>query len=291
MPRFKSIGKIFAVFAFCFVLTGLCACNLTESSRQKELDYRDQGIALMQAAKYEEAARMFQLALDQSVGFVNDLDVDICYYKAAALYASGDTDGAAEMYTNIIDYDKDAWEAYYLRGTMYLKNGDKESAVSDYDTAVSMDSKDADLYIKIYENLEETDLNKAEEYLNKATDISSGDNCSMGYIYYLLGNTDSAVTLLEDAAGGGDARAYYYLAEIYVSSGDYDNAMAMVNKGINAESADASGTYLRYLKWIEIVCCEYLGDFDTAKSLITEYVELYPDDAPAARENTFLQTR
>ena len=47
----------------------------------------------------------------------------------------------------------------------------------------------------------------------------------------------------------------------------------------------------RSLLYNEIVAYEYKKDFVTAKSKITAYLELYPDDAEALRENEFLSTR
>ena len=288
----RHIINIISVLAVCVISSMLLeACNLTDSARLKEEDYREQGIALMQAGKYNEAATMLQMGLDQSVGFVTDLDVDICYYRAAALFAAGDTDEALAVYDNIIDYDEKDWRAYYLRGTVYLLSADMTNAVLDYDTAISLDEKDADLYIQIYENIKETDLNKAQEYLDKGAEAGDDDPCAMGYIYYLKGNTDSALTLLQDAADENNPRACYYLGQIYIILGNYTDALNIVNKGLYAASADASGSFLKYLKWLQVVCYEYTGDFERAKSLISDYVELYPEDPLAVRENTFLQTR
>ena len=41
----------------------------------------------------------------------------------------------------------------------------------------------------------------------------------------------------------------------------------------------------------EIICYENLSDFATAKQKMAEYLEDYPDDEKAQRENIFLQTR
>ena len=45
------------------------------------------------------------------------------------------------------------------------------------------------------------------------------------------------------------------------------------------------------LKFNQIVANEYLGNFDKAKSLITDYLSVYSEDTKAQREAQFLQTR
>ncbi len=271
----------------CFFLSG---CNLTPQAGEKELSYREQGIELMQAAKYSEAAKMFQLALDQSMGFVTEVDIDICYYKAAALFASGDTEGAQQMYTNIIDFDGNAWKAYYLRGITRIQQQDTASATEDFDKAIAINPSDYNLYIEIYENLKSVDQNTAISYLSQAKGLESGNassKCAYGYILYLLGEEEQSVSLLTEAVNEGEVRANYYLAEIRIMQGDYEAASALVDSGLASED----DTYAKELSWLRIVCDEYLGDFETAKTLIADYISAYPSDTAALRENTFLQTR
>lgn len=268
----------------------LCGCNITNASREKEADYKDQGIALMEVGKYEEAAREFQLALDQSVGFLSSLDVDICYYKASALFLSGDSEGAIEVYGDIIDYSKKEWGAYYLRGIVYLDSGDTESAEADFDSALDVNGSDYDLYINIYENLVTVDADKAALYLSEAMALEPGsvsEQCSYGYISYLNGDTDSAVEYLTAAVEENYERAYLYLAHIKMDTGDYEEALSLIEKGLSIEG----GECVQQLSFARVVCYEYLGDFESAKEYMAAYIADYPADADAARENTFLETR
>ncbi len=48
---------------------------------------------------------------------------------------------------------------------------------------------------------------------------------------------------------------------------------------------------MQELKFNLIVATEYMGNFSQAKTLMQEYLQLYPDDAKAKRENNFLSTR
>jgi len=45
------------------------------------------------------------------------------------------------------------------------------------------------------------------------------------------------------------------------------------------------------MRFNQIVCYERLGDWENAKAKMTEYLQVYPDDAKAKREAKFLQTR
>ncbi len=71
------------------LLTG-CASERTED----ELSYRKIGIESMQSGDYEGALAAFDGALACCTGKITDLEIDICYYKAAAQYAAQDTAGA-----------------------------------------------------------------------------------------------------------------------------------------------------------------------------------------------------
>jgi TolA-binding protein len=67
----------------------------------------------------------------------------------------------------------------------------------------------------------------------------------------------------------------------------YSEAAEAFQNGIDLGSSD----YLQELKFNQIVANEYLGDFDTAKTLIAEYIQSYPDDSKAKKEYEFLISR
>lgn len=110
----------------------------TNERKENQTAYRQIGINAMESGDYAGAVDAFNSALGQCIGKITENELDICYYKAAAQYAGGDPAGAVDTYTAIIDYDKKAADAYYLRGCVYLKQGDTESAVSDFDKAVKI---------------------------------------------------------------------------------------------------------------------------------------------------------
>ena len=304
-------------------LTLITGC--TNERRENQTAYRQIGINAMESGDYAGAVDAFNSALGQCIGKITENELDICYYKAAAQYASGDSEGAVATYTAIIDYDKKAADAYYLRGCVYLKQGNTESAVSDFDAAVQYNSDDYELYVNIYENLLAYDMTeKGEEYLNKAFDIkgnSAEDYAWRGRIYYYLGQYDNAMTELNSALDKESVIANLYIAQVYEAQGDSENAEVYYQNYVNSGAADpeamnslgeiemAKGNYSGALTYLQqgiamenvtnrrelmqnlIICYEYTFDFNSAWNIVQEYVQAYPDDASAQREYIFLKNR
>lgn len=304
-------------------LTLITGC--TNERRENQTAYRQIGINAMESGDYAGAVDAFNSALGQCIGKITENELDICYYKAAAQYASGDSEGAVATYTAIIDYDKKAADAYYLRGCVYLKQGNTESAVSDFDAAVQYNSDDYELYVNIYENLLAYDMTeKGEEYLNKAFDIkgnSAEDYAWRGRIYYYLGQYDNAMTELNSALDKESVIANLYIAQVYEAQGDSENAEVYYQNYVNSGTADseamnslgeiemAKGNYSGALTYLQqgiamenvtnrrelmqnlIICYEYTFDFNSAWNIVQEYVQAYPDDASAQREYIFLKNR
>ena len=286
----KNERILFLILLLCMASL-LAGCSL-KSGRQKEKELRTEGIALMESGDYAAAVDAFDEALGSSYGLLNDLDLDIAYYRAAALYLSGDAEGALEAYDAIIAYDADLSDAYYLRGTVYLEQGDASTAKTDYVAAVSCSDADYDLFLQIYQNLIEagTQSSEAVVFLEKALSLggdSAQELSAQGYIYYLLGDADTAQTYLTQAAEAGDEAALLYLAQIALDSGDYETALAYVEQGLAIED----GEYLQQFTYARISIYEYSGDFETAREWMEDYIAAYPDDEDAQREWTFLETR
>lgn len=301
----------------------LAGCK--DEKAESKAAYRQMGIEYMEQGDYTSAIEAFEAALSQGVGSVGADELDIAYYKAAAQYASGDADAAMTTYNAIIDYDKTAYEAYYLRGCLYCKQGDAEAAKADFASAVKIQTADYELYINIYENLatvgeEET----GKEYLNQALTIKGSDVTNLEYrgeIHYLLGAYDTAIAELEEAVKAGSTYANLYLAESYEAMGDEPTAETYFKTYIAAVPADAVALnelgeimlgkekYAEAVLYFEqglacevipncrvlmqnlVVAYEYNGNFDKAWELIQEYVTLFPDDEEAQREYIFLKNR
>ena len=302
----------------------LCGCKGNGRSDEALMEYRDKGITYMATAEYAKAAEVFQKALDQSSGNIRDIELDICFYKAEAQFLSGDTEGAYETYTAIINWNQST-DAYFLRGNLFLSEGNVTDAIADYEIATAGDSGNYDLYIGIYQNLMDNEMDsEAISYLYSALGIkgeSAYDYLMRGRIYDMLSDEEKAIESLNKAIEKGNADANFYLAEIYSEQGDTESeeqyyeaylaggtasADSLIQMG---ESSMKSGNYANGLKYFltakdlgdasnpqqldrdTIIAYEYTSDFETAYNLIQSYMENYPEDYDAEDELTFLESR
>ena len=130
--QFKEVKKIFqqsVPLLLTALLPCLClaGCQGNQEALENQQAYRQVGINKMDEGKYEEAVDAFQKALDQSQAVIGDMELDICYYKATAQYNSGDTKGAITTCDALIDYNDEDATAYFIRGCVYLKEGDSKT--------------------------------------------------------------------------------------------------------------------------------------------------------------------
>ena len=321
----KQIRIIFcmAILLLLCLVTGCGGRN--KEDLENELAYRQLGINKMAEGDYEEAVKMFQKALDQSLAVIDELEIDICYYKAAAQYKAGDTDGAMQTYTALIEYDKKNADALYLRGTLYLELKDSDLAMADFENALKADKKNGELYNKVGERLSAAGLTQeAEKIWNRGLALkgkTAADYREKGYAYLLLGQYDSAKTYLEKADELGDTEAVFYLGKLYETQGNTEKAGEMYEAYIGTHSDDTetlnalgcakleAGDAAKALVFFqaalknedpankrellrnEIAALEYMLDFAQAREKMETYLAAYPDDEEAAREYEFLKSR
>ncbi len=304
---------------------GLSGC--TDTAKENQFAYKTVGINARDAGDFAGAADAFNRALEQSIGIIGPDEIDLCYYKADALYRAGDTEGAMNVYEALLAYDNSLSEAYFLRGNLYLDQGDATDAIADYHEAVEHDDKDLELYIAICENLTNTGhAEEGQEFLTQATTIAgdqASDHALRGRAYTLLGNYLEADKELQEAVAAGDTDALLYRGQLLMKNGDSDGAKALYEsylekKGENAEAYNAlgcmamqCGDYASALSYFEqalanaeqtgvnpqeilrnrILAYEYNGQFAQAKIAMEEYAATYTLDADMQKEYTFLQTR
>lgn len=300
----------------------LSGCQSAADEKMQE--YKVLGISQMETGDYESAVDSFQKALDQSVGSIGAEELDICYYKALALYKSGDTEGAIEAYIALVEYDSKNWEVYYLRGNVYLQEGQTEEALADYEQAVSLHENDTELCAHIYENLVHAGMEESgQKYLTILLNIEPSDAEDyyyLGDIYYLNDDYDNAKTSLLQAQELGydqallllgriyaaegddegakaafesymekypdDAEALNELGQIALEAGEYENAVAYLEAALEAADAGTDEAVLKNL----IIAYEYTYDFQSACDMAEEYLSRYSDEE-IEREYEFLQTR
>jgi len=324
MKRLTYKKQRIALFVMVIVTIAVLCTGCSSERKEEQLKQREKGITLMEQGKYEEALEQFQSALDLSMGKIGETEMDICFYKAQTQYMLGNVEDALNTYTAIIDYNKNA-KAYFLRGNLYYSRDEEEKALQDYAAAIENEKKDYDLYVGVYEALTAHGKDKeAQKYLNQALELkgnSAYDKMQKGRINYLLGETKTAVTLLEEAAKDKEMSAYYYLAEVqyasgedeaaassmasYMESGEADsyNLFQIANDQLGKGNADMAIECLNAALKLEkvpnkqmvmktlVIAYEQKLDFASAKKIMADYIKAYPDDEEAAREHTFLETR
>ena len=142
-----------------------------------------------------------------------------------------------------------------------------------------------------------------------------------GRMFYYMGEYQKAYLALEEARGEGGVEGYLYLGMAYEATGDFNYAVSVYNSYLTKVGEDAQvynqlglcetkkGEYAnalaafqaglqmqnsamkQVLQFNEIMAYEYLGEFETASTLMKSYMISYPDDVKAAREYEFLSTR
>lgn len=303
---------------------GLAGCQNKEAQENQQA-YRQLGINKLGEGSYEEAAEAFQKALDQSEAVVGEMEIDICYYKATAQYKAGDTKGALATCKALMDYDKENYKAYFLRGCIYLREEDRERTMKDYRKAFETSGNDFSLYVSAYENLKNAGWDsEAQEVLETAGELKADkpeEHRELGRIYLLQEDYDSARKELDKAINEKDVKALLYMAQVYEGEGDTAQANALYESYISQNNSDVStlaamgdakmreGKYKEALGFYqqalsvenppneqqlrrnEIIACEQMLDFEAAREKMVAYRKDFPEDKDAEREYIFLQTR
>ncbi len=151
-------------------------------------------------------------------------------------------------------------------GIEYLKNGQYEEAVKQFEQAVEDEINVGDAYRGIgLARWETEDYEGARSAFQKALEAEADDESPFtGTIYNFLGSCE-------------------------LKLGNPESAQNYFGQGIglkgNSKELDQE------MKYNQIVAFEQLGDWENAKAKLAEYVAEYPEDANALKEQQFLETR
>lgn len=303
----------------------LILCIATGCTRRGHIEtYRQAGIDYLSLGEYEKALGEFNEALSLSMS-VGEIQRDTCMYKALSHYLLNEYSMATDAYTSLIEYDKDDWEIYFLRGCCYLSGNENTMAISDFEKTCELAPGDLGLYEKIAGALEDKGLHdQALQFLNLGMEKlgdSSGDDIRKGQLYLLMGQNEAACDRFETALSQNERIATLYLAKAAIERGSMVEAMSYVDEsnkwtGVTAMEYELRGRtklriglheealrdfrdgialkdeqYMQTLKKGEIAGVEHLGRFEEAKELVNVYLATYPNDTDVAREALFLSTR
>lgn len=285
--------------------------------------YRGEGIAYSRLGKYEEAVTAFEKALEYAENSDKAMQEDVFLYLANAQYQMKDYAGSIASCDSLLEI-KNSTGGHFLRGRGYLNLKEYEKAKSDFEKVIE-NSKDYNDYLEIYKVYQECGMKAdGEYYLEAALDISGKDeedNYNKGRVYYYLEEYDKAKESLTESLKKGYHSAAIYLGKVYVETGDIANARAMYQQCLDNEESQAKaynglaycdileGNYDSALENIasgleigdideeqgllfnEVVAYEKKLDYETAKQKVKAYLEKYPSDEAAVKENYFLETR
>lgn len=325
MTRLREMNTYKKLLGLVLVLSLAAIASGCTTKAQRQDIIINNATQYMSEGNYAQAIELLNEGLTLAEGRVGDKEIDICYYKAAAQYNSGDYEGAIKTYTALANYDEEDPNPLLLRGSVYLKSGEKATALNDYKAAIALDEDDYDMYIAIYENLAANNfIKEGEEFLNIALEKSgeSADDClARGRIYTLMKQYDAAETAFKKANDKGAEDANIYLANLYYEQGDEvqcdklleeykkkdtisalacnaiasmelkrnhpDEALEYVEQGLGKLVVDNKKDLLRN----KVACLEALGRFEDAFNACVEFLDSYPQDVDMGREKIFISTR
>lgn len=321
---FGYYGRAVAMGLLFLCLLMLHGCRGKDSSELQTA--RDNGISLMAAGEYEEAAASFETAYALCDDRMPQTKTDISLYEAACQFRLEDYESVKNTCSRVLNLNDNA-DAFYLRGVSFLKLGEMDAAKADFDAASLLAPGDYGMFLNIYRQYEEINLSAVgDEYLQKALNnegTEMEDYYQKGSIYFYLQDYQMAQQMLAKPAGakhknammlmgqvylklgdsiharniyqqyleeyGSDAAAYNGIVLCELADGNYDAAISMSQEGLALETED--DTARRDLLYNQIVACERKYDFASAYAAAQQFVELYPDDAAGRKEYDFLSTR
>ena len=303
------------------------ALTIFEGLRESDVDmrrvYRGIGLSYMGMEQYGDAISALEKSLKEAGGKISDWEYDTNYYLAIAFEKDGQRQEAIDTWSNLLSVKKES-ESYFQRGLLYLEDGKKEKAEKDFDSAIAADEGNGSLPVRIYETVSEDYPELGEKYLRNLVEREAKSGEALyykGIAYRNLGETTAAEDTLKQAVKEGFSKANLVLGEMFNVEESYDYAISfyqayleanpeseqayeelmaaqMVQKdytGALSTLAEAAGKLENLsgekLNWYEIICYEYIGDYQTARDKAEAYAEAWPRNGKAQKEYEFLLTR
>ena len=199
--------------------------------------------------------------------------------------AQDDFNHAVEMAPKDVDMIINIFEALQKNG--YRENGLEylDNSLAKYENSMSALNRGRIYY---YKEEYQTAAIALEEARNADND-SSEASLYLGMTYEAVGENNYASNVYESylARNPKDALVHNQLAVCKMKLGDYQGALASIQEGMQVGNMSV----MQNLAFNEIIIYEYLGEFQKAEALMSAYLEAYPSDEAAVREQIFLNTR
>ena len=169
------------------------------------------------------------------------------YSMAKRAKSSFDYRGAEKFITKALEASPGNSEYLAFRGDVYLGLEKYKRAREDFETAMALDSMDADPWIGrsryfLYIGMPDSALHDAQVALFFA-ESSYGEakaNSALGEVFMVLGDDSLAITHLEMglALDTTNARAYKKIATLEIQRQNYESAKAHLEKGLKYDKQD-----------------------------------------------------
>lgn len=284
---------------------------------------RGKGILFLAQGQYDQAMQMFDQAIEEADGKSKAFIQDVQLYKAETYLSGGQTSEAERICQEMLN-ENTVGDAELILGRIALEQGDLSGAAEHFSACVN-EEPSYENYLTIYDLYVDASMEAdGAAYLEKAlgnTPADAADYCSQGQVYYNLGQIEQAKTSFARAIDLGNTDAVPMMGKLYLVNGEvqaarsmyqsylnekirpalaynglalcdladkkYDEALANIHKGLEEEDQEVRESLLLN----EIAAYEYKLDFQTAKEKMQTFLQDYPENKEAVRENIFLQSR
>ncbi len=202
------------------VLTAGCA-----DSKEK-YEFRETGIAQLDAGNYEEAIASFEEAIAHSDGLVGDFEIDVLKYRAEAEYKSADYAASAYTYDVLCQVEEERPEYRIRSCIMNSLAGSVDQAMEDYEKILTMEAEAQKKTVQV----------KSEEAAYDRFSELPEAIASLGQALIEAERYDDAVALCESrtSVGAGSAELYNQLGLALMNLGQYDQALEYLERGIQS---------------------------------------------------------
>ncbi len=186
------------------------------------------------------------------------------YAKGQALQATGDLEGAAEAYLDVIEEDDQNLKAYVALGQVLLAMDNPDQAITFLERARDLDPADAGSYLYLgYAYYAKEEFDKCVENFSVVAELEPMHHLAwnnLGFAQYLNRDFDGAIKSFNRAGDIGSERAYYNLGMVRLVQGKEKEGWQAYE---DAEELDRNGNQIE----------EHLTDLNAA-------LELHPEAAP-----------